>query len=343
MKKILPLLLIISLTSLNLKAQKFETAGEYMDYIGKAHKEVSEQMLSYISASAHKRQKKSDKERKELIQTIKDARKKVANMPAFDGDKTYRDAVSDYLKLNLIVLNEDYEKIMDMEAIAEQSYDLMEAYLTAQQEANKKVNSAMDDLRKKQKEFASKYNIEIVSNKNDVSKKLDIANEVIAYYNKIYLIFFKSYKQELYVLEAVNANDVSSIEQNKNALEEYAEEGLAELNKIPSFKGDGKLKYACKSALNFYKQEAEKDFATTVDFYLKKKHLEDTKTALDALKKSERTQENIDQYNDAVNAYNKAAKAHNAVINAGGAKRTAIINGWNKASNDFLDKHIPKK
>jgi len=342
--KHLTFLLIFVGASLFASAQTFETAGEYMNYISGFHKAVSEQMLSYVSASAHsKRESKSQKERNELIETIKNSRDKIRNMPAFEGDQSYRDAAVDFLDINYHVLKEDYEKIIDMEAIADQSFDKMEEYLNAQNAANAKMSDAMDVLVEKQKTFGAKYNINIVEGKGEVTQKLEIANEVIHYYNVVYLTFFKSYKQELYALEAVRAKDINSIEQNKNALIKTTTEGLSILDTLPSFKGDTKLKYACRQALIFYKKEAETDFTDAVDFYLKKEKFEKTKTAYDALKSSERTQENVNAYNDAVNGYNAAAKKQNANNAVSNTKRTEITNGWNKTGSDFMDKHIPKK
>jgi hypothetical protein len=43
------------------------------------------------------------------------------------GDRSFRDTTVAYLKLLYIVFNEDYGKIVNMEEIAEQSYDAMEA------------------------------------------------------------------------------------------------------------------------------------------------------------------------------------------------------------------------
>lgn len=339
-------LTVISLLifTLSVWSQEFKSAHEYMGYIGAESKAVSEQMLSYISAAAHsKRIKKSEKERAELIDRIKTAKDKVSRMPAYEGDKTYRDGVAEYLELNYHVMKEDYEKILDMEDIAEQSFDLMEAYLTAQQEANKKVNEAADKLLETQKAFGAKYDIQIIDQESEVNLKLAEANKVIKYYNQVYLIFFKSYKQELYTLEAIKATDMKALEQNRNALLQYTEEGLKQLNNMPAFKGDTKLKYACRQALNFYKKEAEGHFAATADFYVKKENFEKTKAAFEALKSKERTQESVDKYNKAVSEFNEAVKKANSGNENLNEKRAEIINNWNKTVSEFMAKHIPRK
>ncbi len=344
MKSIFTILAAVILFSLTTKAQEFKTASDYMSYIGNESQQVSKQMLAYVSATAHSnRAQKSEAERNRLIEMLKASRDKVAAMPPFEGDAAYRDGVVKYMELNYNVMKQDYEKIMDMEAIAEQSFDLMEAYITAQQEANKKVNEAMDELAVVQKKFGAKYNIKIVESDNEVSKKLEQANEVIQYYNQVYLIFFKSYKQEFYTMDAVKQRNMNAIEQNRNAQIATATEGLTALESIPAFKGDNALKQSCKSALEFHKAEAETDFKTTVDFYVKKENFEKEKKAFEALKAAEKTQERVNQYNQAVVDYNTAVQQANTSNEASNAKRTDITNGWNKTVNDFMEKYIPNK
>lgn len=71
------------------------------------------------------------------------------------------------------VLKEDFDKILDMEDIAEQSYDFMEVYVLAKELAN---------------------NITLVEGEMDKkSQKINKASNVLEYYNDVYLIFFKSY------------------------------------------------------------------------------------------------------------------------------------------------------
>jgi len=48
-------------------------------------------------------------------------------MPPWKGDRSYRNSSVAYLKLVYHVFNEDYGKILNLEEIAEQSYDAMEA------------------------------------------------------------------------------------------------------------------------------------------------------------------------------------------------------------------------
>src|SRR5438552_18975090 len=110
-------------------AQGYENAGDYMDYIGKQNANLSAIYLSYVSAVAHgKSARKVEKRRQEVLNAINDTRFNIQGMSPWKGDKSYRDSTVAYIKLLNIVFNEDYGKIVNMEEIAEQSYDAMEAY-----------------------------------------------------------------------------------------------------------------------------------------------------------------------------------------------------------------------
>ena len=63
----------------------------------------------------------------------------ISGLPAFNGDKEYRDTAVSFMKLYYNVLNEDYAKIINLEEISEQSYDDMEAYMMAQEKVERKT------------------------------------------------------------------------------------------------------------------------------------------------------------------------------------------------------------
>ena len=94
-------------------------------------------------------------------------------------------------------------------------------------------------------------------------------------------------------------------------------------------------------ALEFFKSEAGKT-PELVDFLLKKENYDKTKKAFDSKRESQRTQTDIDQYNKGIDEYNAAVNKSNTLNNELNKNRSSAINGWNKAGEDFLDKHVPK-
>ena len=204
--------------------------------------------------------RKVEKRRLEVLQAISDTKFSIMGMPPYKGDRTLKDTTVAYLKILNSVFNEDYGKIVNMEEIAEQSYDLMEAYMLAQEKANEKLQQASDRQNEMQKQFAAKHNITLIESESASEAKMKIASAVMKHYDEVYLIFFKSYKQEAYLMEAVNQKNVNSIEQNVNSLQSFSEQGLEKLKDMKGYNNDASLIIACRNLLNFYKDEAKKGF-----------------------------------------------------------------------------------
>lgn len=76
---------------------------------------------------------------------IDNSRSEVIGLGFYKGDKTLQQSTNDYLKLMTSNLTENYAKMVNLEEIAEQSYDNMEAYLLLKE----KVNERMDEASKK--------------------------------------------------------------------------------------------------------------------------------------------------------------------------------------------------
>jgi hypothetical protein len=258
-RMLLILAVLLAGWSLQSSAQAFETAGQYMDHITKANQTLTEKYLFYLSGVSHgKSAKKIEKRRMDLLQSISDTRYNIMGMPPFKGDRTLKDTTVAYLKILNSVFNEDYGKIVNMEEIAEQSYDLMEAYMLAKDKANEKLSDAAKRQHAMQIKFAQKNNITLINTQSELDTKMDLATAVMGHHNEVYLIFFKSYKQEVYLMDALNRKNIVGIEQNLNALQKYSEEGLEKLNGIKGYNNDASLIESCKNALNFYKEEATK-------------------------------------------------------------------------------------
>lgn len=321
-----------------------QTAIDYMNKINEQSSKIRSDFWDYTNAVAHgKSARKVDKRRTELISTSQSALRTVQNMKAFSGSTEYRDSVASYLQINLHILKEDYAKIVDMEEIAERSYDDMEAYILAQEAAKEKINAAGDMLQEEEKKFAEANNVQLIEGEETkLAANMKKASEVYAYYNEIYLIFFKSYIQEKYLLEAIGRNDVSAIEQNKSALTTTANEGLGKLKAIKSYAGDNTILMATKEVLSFYKDEAENKIAIITDYYLKTENFNTIKASFDQIKEKNRTQDDVDKYNNAVNEMNDAVNKLNETNAQLDKERADKLEAYNKAVAKFTDKHVPK-
>jgi hypothetical protein len=335
-------LILLTAFSVTVHAQEdLKSSGGYLSYITSIFKPIQKDTWDYTKAVAHnKSARKVENRRKELIASINVGIGKIKRLKDFEGDASLRDSSLSFLQIDKAVIEQNYEKIMEMEDIAEQSYDNMEAYLMAQQKADEILEQAGDNMETTEHGFAAAHNVNLIEAKDKISKKLDKASEVYKYYNQVYLIFFKSYKQEWYLLEATKKGDVNAMEQNKNSLVKFTNEGLEKLKDIKAYSGDASLKIACQQMLMFYKDEAEKKYQDIIDYQLKKDNFDKSKAAFDAHSPKNRTKQVMDEYNKSINDFNNAVKQVNARSNELNNTRNKNINNWNSTADSFTQSHI---
>src|SRR3954470_11496023 len=110
----------------NVTSQDLSTPVGYMDAFGKAHDQMNKTYMTYMSAVGHgKRARKIEKLRQKVVETIIDTKNNTNGLGAYKGDNSLRQSSVDYITLVYHVFNDDYAKIVNMEEIAEQSYDQM--------------------------------------------------------------------------------------------------------------------------------------------------------------------------------------------------------------------------
>jgi hypothetical protein len=342
MKKIIILatLSIFIIAPKTIKAQQNYEATEYMNDLTQKVFELDDETWQYLKAvTKGKKASKVDDKRQTLIRSIKTVQLSVSRKKEFNGSTSYRDGIVGYLDLRYTVLKEDYDKILDMEEIAEQSYDAMEAYILAQEKASEKLDSAFNIMTEAQKSFAEQYKIPLSESRDKQALMIQKASETLSYYNDIYLIFFKSYKQEAYVLDAISRNDISGIEQNNGTFKSFNAESLESLKKIKSYKGDVSLLVAAKKTIAFYEDEANNEFSSLSDFYLKKEEFEKLQKKMESKNKKDISNTDITNYNNAINAYNEASSNFNKSMESLYERRSKMLNEWNKKVDYFINNH----
>lgn len=312
----------------------------FFDGVNKALAAVNVKYLAYMSAVSHgSKVRKAEKKRQELLEQVDQSRYDVTELPYYKGDKTLTTATVNYLKLVSHNLNDNYAKIVNLEDIAEQSYDNMEAYLLLRKKVSERMQAASDSIQLSQEEYCKKYNITLTHSEDEMSRKMKKAGDVTDYHDIIYLIFFKCNAQEDDLMEALEKKNITSIEQIKGSLLKYADEGLAKLDTMKHYP-DPTLKVGCRKALEFFKREAGKMTVYT-DYIMKSESFEQLKKAFEGSAKSQNDQAEIDKYNKGVNDLNAALKVYNQNNENLNNERTTVYKNWNEASKVFLDNNMP--
>lgn len=315
---------------------------EYMDAISKENQAITEQFIAYTSTVAHgKSARKVEKNRKELLKLVDQALSKAKKLSAYNGDNTLKEATVQYLDLTQKALNEDYAKIVDMEEIAEQSYDNMEAYLLAQEKVSEKMKEASDNLSNVQKTFAATHNVTLIESETETSQKMKKIGETNKYYREVFLIFFRSTKQQAYLMDAMARKDVNGIEQNRSTLEKYAAEGLQKLEGIKAFNGDMSIVNSARKMLQFHQELVKHHIPVITEYTMKSEKFEEKRKALEG--NANRTKEEVDAYNKAAAEMNKENEKYNKTINDLNNKSGQTTDDWNNSVKNFFDKHMPHR
>lgn len=345
MKQKLFFLVLIILTSIakTSYAQDLSNPGDYMTAISNAQTEMNQKYMAYMSATAHvRRASKIDKMRQQALESIENSRFKTIDLPIYKGnDNSLRQSSIDYIKFCYNVFNDDYAKILNLEDIAEQSFDEMQAYILLQEKTTEKIHEANDKMEEATHAFAQKYNVNLIESKNDLTEKLDESSKLNHYRNQLYLIYFKCYWEDGEIVKALNAGKITEAEQGRNSLIRFATEGLTGLDSLKNFEGDPAMALTCKEILKFYKNMAENDMPKQMDYFLKKENFEKIKKSFDAKSGSDRTKKDVDAFNDGVKEINKATDTYNNINKKMNSERTDAENKWNDAEKSFADTHMP--
>jgi hypothetical protein len=345
----LSLLTVVVLTCLSLctvsslSAQNIaDNPGDYISAVFKARGDMDNKYMQYMSATAHtRRARKVEKLRQEVLDNITESRYKTTDLPMYKGDNSLRKGSIDYIQLCYNVFSEDYKKIVNIEELAEQSVDEMQAYMLLQEKVSEKLNEASSGLEKITHDFAAKYNVKLNTEKSALGEKMESAGKLNSYMNAVYLAFFKCNWEDNQMVKAMNDKKVNDVEQARSALLSYANEGLKGLDTLKPFEGDPSLVNACRQALQFYKQTAEKDIPKLTDFYLKEEDFEKLKKSMQDKPASSRTREDVDAYNKAVKDINTSVNTFNQVNSKVNSGRTQVLNQWQDAEKRYADDHMP--
>jgi hypothetical protein len=326
--------------SLSVAAQNLDNPGDYMTAITKARGDMDAKYMQYMSAAAHgRRARKVEKLRQEVLDNITNSRYKTTDLPIYKGDNSLRQSAIDYIQLCYNVFSEDYKKVINIEELAEQSVDEMQAYMLLQEKIDEKLHEGFASLDRAMNAFAAKYNVILTTDQGPLGAKLEEAGKLNAYTNTVYFIFFKCNWEDNQMVKAMNDKKVNDVEQARSALLSYANEGLTSLDTIKPLEGDPSLTNACKQALNFYKQAAEKDMPKLTDYFVRQEEFDKMKKSFEA--NSSRTQADVDAYNKTVKDINNSANAFNQINAKLNSGRTQTVNEWASTEKSFTDQHMP--
>lgn len=343
MKKLLLFLFLFSIGISSVSAQNSEEAVAYLEQLTNGQKDISEQLMRYISVNAHsKNTARIERKRQKLVKATEKVRDNVMASDNFYDDSSLRDSMLEYINLSYQSLVGDYKEIAAMKDKANSDYEAMKALLEAEERANQQLDIAQAKFEKQVEAFTGKYNINLVKEDNSLSDMITQSNEVAKYYNTIFLPMFKVNLQNIHLKEMMATNDIDKIEEARKTTEVYAEEARAALSSLQAFNGDNSLLEGAKLRVDFYVEEANLMAFNTIEYVKLNEQLQEQKVKLDKTKPQKRTKKMVDEYNGLVNEVNKLANTLN--LNANQLNQTSQLEliQWEQLVKQFRQRHIPK-
>ena len=323
--------------------QKLSNAKDYHEYISKEYSSVSVDLWNYLSLTAPlKKVLPAEKDRKELAKAVQAAINKISALSDFSGNTSLKDSVISFLKLSQGIINQDYEGISKLENGIDQSYESMETYLRTKEKAINKLNAACKIVDAEENKFASTNNI-IMEGKEKNKNKIDDFIFSYNYFNEVYLIFFKGFKQEFALFEAEKNANLKSLEPAKNILVLSNSEGTKKLEGIQEDKENLKLKSVCGEMLKFYEAASQENYTNATNYLIEKDKFDKIRIPWEKKKENQKSQRDGDIYNAALeavtNAYNKFIDSNKKLTLA----RSKAVEKWNWTLEKFSDKYLGKK
>lgn len=321
----------------NIEIEKINKAVKYHVELFAPIYALQQGSYEYVKAITRMRRAKAvEKKRQELIKMIGMARDHAKGFGSLNGDSSLIEDFYGYLDLVYKVLKEDYDKILDMEDIKEQSFDQEEALELAIDMANRKLHECYERLRDCEISFFKRYKIEYDDQKSELTKKIERANNALDYYSKINRVVIRLNRYYNYAMNAVSNKDLILLEQHISTISSYSKEGIKILKNSNSYNGDSDLIKAALKYAEFVRNEGLVYLFANVDFMLHVDKFEKLNKRFNKIKPADRTKEDVDRYNGEVNKYNEAIKNINKTNDGAYEKVGMEIKHWNEITEEFF-------
>jgi hypothetical protein len=293
-----------------------KNAGDYNNFIMREMSTAVQKNFEYLSFLVHSEEyDRMDEKRREVVKQVVEARNKISQMPALDGDTRLRDEAVLVLDEYKNAFDLDYKEIIGLKKKSKDSFDAMKKYFTAEDEAEEKLNKATQRLRKAQRVYASKNNMTVVDGKADdeLERKMGKAKATNVYWREIFIDYFKVSEAYDLMWESLNQRKPSAIDNERRKVIKTIDATIPLIKAKPAFNGDTEFRDQTIAVLEYYRKVADEQFATISGL----------------LNKKEMTQADVDTVNSIINQCN--------------AGHEQLAYNWNSASQELFRKNVEKE
>ena len=316
MKQLL-ILITLSLVGTVAYAQEFNHPVDYNNFIVNEMNQIVNKNLEYISQSVHSNNfAQTEIKRKNLVKQIQTAYNNISQTAPYQNGEALQAECVEVLTMYKQVFEIEFQEVNILRQSSEESYEAMEAYFSAQDEAEKNLSKATDKFYKAQKAFIKSHNIPMENAKtdNEMETQFKKLSEVNEYTRALYLMNFQLSKYNSIFFEAVGNKESAGLDAKRKRIEAAADRSIDKMSKMNGFKGDRDLLDKMMRLAKFYKEMSANGFVDVVKVVKSKQE--------------DLTQDDVNRYNQAIEKYNREIQQLN--------------NDFNQAQNDLMKKHTPK-
>ncbi len=291
------------------KAQKFEDAQTYQDYILAEQAKVVDMNIAYLSKSLHDHVARQDEEeRQEIIKHLDESISKVEAMPDFKGDNSLKNTALHVFK----TYKETYQielKEAEAQTVGSQSkYEEMKAHFDLQEKAESKLTAAGKEFIKAQRKFTRTHTLD--RNDEQIECLFSKVVEVNRYCRNVYLAYMEVSEHSQAFFDAMKKKQIESMEVARAKLIEVSEDALVQMQKMNDFDGHTAYIELAISMTTFLQEKAKNDFVEIIKINQNKKA----------------TFDDSNRFNKMVIGFYKEAKS--------------MTNKFHDASSDLLEENV---
>ncbi len=304
----------------NNASPNFEDFAEYNNYIVAENNKISVLMLKYSSEAVHNPDETEVlKLRIDIIKHIAQTYNQVSRMPSYENDPQLRDEAVKILEEYLNTYKVDYDVVSKLKVESLTSYEALKAFYDAEDKADLKIKAAMKRFREAQGKFAKKYGGQMEKEtpvKDKLAEISETARKVGLYQKDLTLVYFRVSSELDNFVKALNEKQTpEKLDVFRQKIITYSDLSLQKLAQIKAYENETVFRKSIADNILSMKNLAKEDLNVIVETKRKQ--------AKNAMKN-----EDVDQYNAAVEKFNKENERYS--------------NTYNTISDQFLKKYFPK-
>lgn len=302
MMRTLSIILLFSLPFTVGFSQQNSDPIAYLNLFNELHGDITNRNLQFLQYSVHSDDTQEvAKKRLALIAQLVSSIEQLESIESFPSDAGMRSEMLDVLETYLDVFRVDFEHVEKLLAESRNSYEAMEEYMEARENAEARLATANDRFHEAAEQFAEANRIRLIIGEED--SEIAQLNELSQYRDEIFLSVFRIQKLNDEFRQAMDNEDPEEMRYHRKLIMVEAAAEIEALQELEDFNGDGGYRDAAIAQLEGLAEMARTHYDAFINVLEKDR--------------DELVQEDVDAYNAAVDAINTIpARLNEATLEA---------------------------